>query len=378
MAEKDPTEELAPDIEDLLEFPEDDSDLEPNPNAAEEEERAAKPEKPPRKDKPDADDVAEPGEGLKMDSDSDEEEESTDDDEGAESASPASEEDEEGKESSEAEKRLQEAFEREREAMEKKIGALRAESRENAQLARRLQQDMESRAKKEREEVERRQKEAIEAGEVDPSEVKLRELEDRVTTYEQERQVTALREEVNRNAAVAYQHETQFREAHPDYEHALRFVHEKATPDLLAKGYSEYDVPEVLAKLDLAFAVGIVRQGGNPAEAIYERAKQLGYNPEAGTNGTQKKGVDPHTPSLEEAAKTAGVEKREEKVRPKSLSNTSGRRGGGGGAGIKITQKSLEEMESVDRDRITDYLSDHPDKDFQLETEGHVYIPADI
>lgn len=359
---------IAQEFDDILGFPEDDSDL-PEEEVPEEEDKektaieGSVPEEP-----------EEPGKGLALDSDEPEK--------GSEEPSEPSEGGEEVEEPSEeektAQKAAQEAWEQEKKGLIDTVTALRHENRESQRRLETISTEIEARKKAEAEAAEQRRREGIESGEISPEEAKIQEMENQVQRMQEEMEANRIHEEVTYHSWRVKEMENEFVKETPDYERALKFVEEKIKPEILAKGYNELDVPDVLEKLELAYAVQMSRAGRNPVKEIYEQAKSLGFQPSnAATDPSM--GTEAGGEGGGEAAKTgsvsdeaAKIKQKSESVRPKSLSNTT--TGSSVGGGVRITTEQLQNMDWADRVRITDWLAENPDKDFQLETEGFTTV----
>lgn len=78
----------------------------------------------------------------------------------------------------------------------------------------------------------------------------------------------------------------QFVKATPDFNSAYEHIRNVRAADLRSVGFSEPQVQQVLLQDEVALAENAIRMGRNPAEVVYNMAKQHGYNPSAHPSGT--------------------------------------------------------------------------------------------
>jgi len=121
--------------------------------------------------------------------------------------------------------------------------------------------------------------------------------------------------------------EQQFVADNPDYYDALSHVRQVESKRLEALGVPPEQIQQTLSQQELQMATFALRQGRNPAQAIYESAKYLGYQ------GKQEEGAQD-----EEAAKIEAKAKRD---KAKSM--------GGGG---KATSQSMEDLGEDEFDEL--------------------------
>lgn len=74
-------------------------------------------------------------------------------------------------------------------------------------------------------------------------------------------------------------HEQNFAKQTPDYFDAINFAKENRVKQLQVLGYNDQQAWQEVQREAAHLAMNIARQGGNPAQAGYEYAKSLGYQP---------------------------------------------------------------------------------------------------
>lgn len=77
---------------------------------------------------------------------------------------------------------------------------------------------------------------------------------------------------------VAYQAATQFQQQAPDYQDAYRYALQSRAQELVALGTPETQVANILQREELSLIDTALRNGRNPAEAIYQFAKARGFS----------------------------------------------------------------------------------------------------
>lgn len=76
---------------------------------------------------------------------------------------------------------------------------------------------------------------------------------------------------------VAYQAATDMQQRVPDYNDAYRYAIQSRGQELLALGTPEHAIPQILHREELMLIDTAVRNGRNPADAIYQFAKARGF-----------------------------------------------------------------------------------------------------
>ncbi len=76
---------------------------------------------------------------------------------------------------------------------------------------------------------------------------------------------------------IAYNAATQFTQQAPDYPDAYRYAINSRAQELMALGTPENAIPQILKREEMSLIDTAVRNGRNPAEAIYTFAKARGY-----------------------------------------------------------------------------------------------------
>lgn len=77
---------------------------------------------------------------------------------------------------------------------------------------------------------------------------------------------------------IAYESATAFKEQAPDYPDAYRYAINSRAQELAALGTPQNAIPQILQREELSLIDAAVRNGRNPAEAIYQFAKARGFN----------------------------------------------------------------------------------------------------
>jgi hypothetical protein len=90
---------------------------------------------------------------------------------------------------------------------------------------------------------------------------------------------------------IAYNAANQFKQQAPDYQDAYRYAINSRAQELMALGTPENAIPQILKREEMSLIDTAVRNGRNPAEAIYTFAKARGYQ------GAQPAAVAPAAPA---------------------------------------------------------------------------------
>jgi hypothetical protein len=77
---------------------------------------------------------------------------------------------------------------------------------------------------------------------------------------------------------IAYQSATAFKEQAPDYPDAYRYAINSRAQELAALGTPQDSIPQILQREELNLIDTAIKNGRNPAEAIYQFAKARGFN----------------------------------------------------------------------------------------------------
>lgn len=106
-------------------------------------------------------------------------------------------------------------------------------------------------------------------------------LDDLQNQQAQQQAMARFQQEVATIAPVVTQAENEFREANPDYDDAFAFVQQNVEQALRARhpGASESDMQTLRTVALIEFNKGCLSRGINPAERIFGRAQELGFNP---------------------------------------------------------------------------------------------------
>lgn len=329
-------------------------------------------------DAPDAEDLPAPGTAIDLKGDDDAEEEAEAQDEAeTEAEEPVSVED-----------RVSELL-RARDALTEDVKRLRARAQEAERSAQEVRSRLEAEDQQRTEAREREIQSRLDSGDLDPTEHEVGQLKAELQEIRSWREQEQMRGQILAAAPVIVQHETAFRESTPDYDDAVRFLHEKVRPQISARGYKDWEVEQVLATHDFGFAVTQLNAGINPAQALYGAAVQKGYQPRGrDTSGTAENGAGSTLGAgeasgtgetgpegsaapggLARAAAEAGVTGRR-----RSLSNTSGGVAPGG-RGVKVTPAKFEGMEEAEKREFLGWLQKNPDMDERFEVDGVVFWP---
>lgn len=96
-----------------------------------------------------------------------------------------------------------------------------------------------------------------------------------------QQEVAQFQREVATIAPIVTQAENAFREANPDYDAAFNYVQTTLEQNMRAQhpGVTEADMPMLRTVTLFRFNKECLSRGINPAEHIYNRAQQLGFNP---------------------------------------------------------------------------------------------------
>jgi len=89
---------------------------------------------------------------------------------------------------------------------------------------------------------------------------------------------------------IAYNAANQFKSQAPDYPDAYRYAINSRAQELAALGTPDNAIPQILQREEMSLIDAAVRNGRNPAEAIYSFAKARGYQ---GTQAAQPAPVAP-------------------------------------------------------------------------------------
>lgn len=90
---------------------------------------------------------------------------------------------------------------------------------------------------------------------------------------------TAQQQQEARLSQIAYQAASTFREQAPDYPDAYRYAINSRAAELSALGTPQDAIPQILRVEEMSLIETAVRNGRNPAEAIYQFARARGFNP---------------------------------------------------------------------------------------------------
>lgn len=97
----------------------------------------------------------------------------------------------------------------------------------------------------------------------------------------QMQQMTAEQQYVSQLNQVAYSAANQFKAQVPDYSDAYQYALQSRAQELMALGAHQQDIPTILHREELSLIDSAVRNGRNPAEAIYQFAKARGFQGKA-------------------------------------------------------------------------------------------------
>lgn len=95
---------------------------------------------------------------------------------------------------------------------------------------------------------------------------------------QQQQQAAQQQQYVQQLNQVAYQAATQFQQQAPDYQDAYRYALQSRAQELVALGTPETQVANILQREELSLIDTALRNGRNPAEAIYQFAKARGFS----------------------------------------------------------------------------------------------------
>ena len=95
---------------------------------------------------------------------------------------------------------------------------------------------------------------------------------------QQQQQAAQQQQYVQQLNQVAYQAATQFQQQAPDYQDAYRYALPSRAQELVALGTPETQVANILQREELSLIDTALRNGRNPAEAIYQFAKARGFS----------------------------------------------------------------------------------------------------
>lgn len=109
-----------------------------------------------------------------------------------------------------------------------------------------------------------------------------KEVKQLSSTVQQFTKETSQRQAVSQINDSLVESEAEFRQAHPDYDAAVKHLKDITRSDLGDQGLSGAEIEQTIAQGKLALANAALQQGKNPAEVLYERAKRYGYRSQGG------------------------------------------------------------------------------------------------
>lgn len=115
-------------------------------------------------------------------------------------------------------------------------------------------------------------------------------------------EVTEQQQYVQQLNTVAYQAATQYAQQVPDYREAYQYALQSRAQELAALGTPENAIPQILQREEMNLVDTAVRNGRNPAEAIYHFAKARGFTAkQAAPAPAPVAPVAPVNPALQQA-----------------------------------------------------------------------------
>src|SRR6056297_1496286 len=145
-------------------------------------------------------------------------------------------------------------------------------------------------------------------------------LQDRLDREEQQRQQTFQAQQRMERAA---QLEQEFAQKTPDYSQATQFLHQQKVAELQAMGYGDQEIQAQISRDANAIFDAASSAGINPAQLLYMRAKEAGYQntPEASEKVTKLAEAQKQT----QGVGSAGGGKQSGRLTPTDVANMSER-----------------------------------------------------
>lgn len=116
----------------------------------------------------------------------------------------------------------------------------------------------------------------------------------------QMQEMTAQQQYAQQLNAVAYQAATQYAQQVPDYRDAYSYAIQSRAQELAALGTPQDAIPSILQREEMTLVDTAVRNGRNPAEAIYHFAKARGFQGKQAAPAAQPV-AQPSNPALQQA-----------------------------------------------------------------------------
>ena len=123
----------------------------------------------------------------------------------------------------------------------------------------------------------------------------------------QMQEVTAQQQYAQQLNAVAYQAATQYAQQVPDYRDAYSYAIQSRAQELAALGTPQDAIPSILQREEMTLVDTAVRNGRNPAEAIYHFAKARGFQGKQAAAAAPVAPVAPTNPALQQAKQAVAV-----------------------------------------------------------------------
>lgn len=120
----------------------------------------------------------------------------------------------------------------------------------------------------------------------------------------QMQEMTAQQQYAQQLNAVAYQAATQYAQQVPDYREAYQYALQSRAQELAALGTPENAIGQILQREEMTLVDTAVRNGRNPAEAIYHFAKARGFQ---GKQAAPVAPMAPTNPALQQAKQAVAV-----------------------------------------------------------------------
>lgn len=183
-------------------------------------------------------------------------------------------------------------------------------------------------------------------------------LQEEIQSLRQEMQYRELEREVSDVAGATVHYEQSFREQHNDYDDAFEHVRNTYVNELRSQGISDAEAEQRVFAMGFHFSKAALMEGRDPAQAIYDEARRLGFNaagptPEVPTEPEIKE--TPNRPSLSEPGMNG-------------VGNSTARKG-------KVTQEWV--FNNLDKGQRRKIFND-PTLNRELAETGYVTLPADF
>jgi len=123
----------------------------------------------------------------------------------------------------------------------------------------------------------------------------------------QMQEMTAQQQYAQQLNAVAYQAATQYAQQVPDYREAYQYALQSRAQELAALGTPENAIAQILQREEMTLVDTAVRNGRNPAEAIYHFAKARGFQGKQAAAAAPVAPVAPTNPALQQAKQAVAV-----------------------------------------------------------------------